>query len=71
VVTFYPATGLRYPTSGAIVDTDYSGRAWSVAISGTNAYYLVFTSANVYPTGSNVRAYSFPVRCVQYLFLLE
>jgi hypothetical protein len=71
VVTFYPASGYRVPTSGAFINTGAAGHYWSFALSGTNACHLGFWSSAVYPTYSNGRAYGFPVRCVQHLQLLK
>ena len=67
VVTFYPASGLRAQSSGEFTVTGSYGYAWSVAVSGTNVYYLRFTSSDVAPMATANRANGFGVRCVQYL----
>jgi hypothetical protein len=71
VVTSYPASGLRYSTSGAFNVTGSNGYAWHCAITGVNGYYLAFSSVAVHPTGSYGRACGFPVRCVQHLHLFK
>ena len=42
------------------------GYYWSstVATSGTNAYYLYFSSSELYPSGVHYRGFGFSVRCV-------
>ncbi|MDR3117948.1 MAG: hypothetical protein LBU44_00755, partial [Mediterranea sp.] len=71
MVTLYPAAGYREQISGALINTDVSGYAWSCVVTGANAHYLGFYSTVVNPTSGSYRAHSFPVRCVQHLLLLE
>ena len=64
---FYPASGYRNRASGALASVGSSGFSWSSSPtqSSTNAGYLSFYAANVYPQDNNSRAYGFPVRCVR------
>ncbi|MDR3117949.1 MAG: fibrobacter succinogenes major paralogous domain-containing protein [Mediterranea sp.] len=71
MVTFYPASGYRYHTSGALTGTGSDGDWWSSAVSGAIAYHLAFYSSVVYPAYSSSRAYGLAVRCVQYLLLFK
>jgi hypothetical protein len=64
---FYPASGLRERTSGALANTDSYGYAWSSAVTGANGYNVYFGSTDVYPLGGNNRARGYSVRCVQHL----
>jgi hypothetical protein len=70
-VTFYPASGYRYPTSGAFNVTGSAGYAWDSAVTGVNAYFLGVYPTLVYPMHSNSRAFGWSVRCVQHLLLLK
>jgi hypothetical protein len=71
VVTFYPASGCRYSTSGAFIYTGGEGDCWSSAFTGASGCRLAFNPTAVSPLGSAGRAYGFPVRCVQNLLLFE
>ena len=64
---FYPASGLRYQTSGAFGVTGSAGIVWSSAVSGTIVYHFRFIPADVTPSYALARAHGFPVRCVQNL----
>jgi hypothetical protein len=71
-VTFYPASGYRHRESGSFTNTGSNGYAWSCAVTGANGCFLDFSSTYVGPTGNSLRAYGFPVRCVQnLLFILK
>ena len=71
VVTFYPASGRREPSSGAFNVTGSTGYAWSCAVTGADGYYLSFNSSGVLPTNGDSRAYGRSVRCVQNLLLVK
>jgi hypothetical protein len=72
VVTFYPAAGFRWPTSGAFNHMGYEGDYWGCMVSGVLSYHLWLNSSVVSPAAlSNGRAYGFPVRCVQNLLLFK
>ena len=64
---FYPASGCRYRTSGALADVGSLGYSWSSSPTQSSAYagYLNFYATNVYPQSNYSRAYGFPVRCVR------
>ena len=64
---FYPASGCRSRTSGALTNVGSNGYSWSSAPtqSSTTAGYLSFNAAGVYPQNDTSRAYGFPVRCVR------
>ena len=66
---FYPASGYRNRTSGALADVGSNGVSWSSSPtqSSTNAGNLNFNATNVNPQNNNSRAYGFPVRCVREL----
>jgi len=66
---FYPASGYRNRTSGALADVGSNGVSWSSSPTQSSAYagYLHFNATSVYPQSSNSRAYGFPVRCVREL----
>jgi len=66
----YPASGRREHTSGVFGSMGSEGRCWSVALTGTNGYFLYFHSTYINPIGNNSRAYGHDVRCVQYLLSL-
>lgn len=67
VTDFYPASGYRNRTSGALTNVGSNGYSWSSSPtqSSTNAGNLNFNATNVNPQNSNSRAYGFPVRCVR------
>ncbi len=62
---FYPASGHRYRTSGALANVGSYGCCWSSAPSGSNARFLYFGSSSVTPLSDGSRAFGFPVRCVR------
>ncbi len=64
---FYPASGYRNRTSGALTRVGSEGDYWSSAPTGGSAYagYLSFHSSYVYPFFNFNRAYGFTVRCVR------
>ena len=66
---FYPASGFRNRTSGALTGVGSSGYSWSSSPTQSSTYagYLGFFAASVYPQNSLSRAYGFPVRCVREL----
>lgn len=66
---FYPASGYRNRTSGALSSVGSSGYSWSSSPtqSSTNAGYLSFVASYVYPQNNFSRACGFPVRCVREL----
>ncbi|MBO5676313.1 MAG: hypothetical protein J6S07_08345, partial [Bacteroidaceae bacterium] len=62
--TWYPASGCRYYTDGALGNVGNEGRYWSVTPDSDYAYHLRFSNyGNVYPTYNSPRAYDFSVRC--------
>jgi hypothetical protein len=65
VDVFLPASGYRLHTSGAFYSTGSIGIFWSVALSGTSAYYMEFYPTLVRPALNLSRAYGFSVRCVR------
>jgi hypothetical protein len=69
VVTFYPASGYRQPTSGAFAATDSGGYAWHSTVTAASACCMGFHSSVAHPAGGANRAFGYPVRCVQYLLL--
>ena len=65
---YYPATGFRHVTSGALTGVGAEGRVWSSSsyLAGSRgAGYLYFRSGYVNPLGNSNRANAFSVRCVQ------
>ena len=66
---FYPASGYRNRTSGALTGVGSDGYSWSSSPAQSSAYagYLDFNASNVYPQDNGSRAYGFPVRCVREL----
>ena len=63
---FFPASGYRNYSSGALGGVGSDGNSWSSAPYGaTNAYYLYFNSGDVYPLYYGSRAYGFSVRPVR------
>jgi len=63
--SWFPASGYRTSTTGAL-DTDESiGRYWSSSVDGASAACLDFDKDVVYSTGKNNRACGFAVRCVR------
>ena len=66
---FYPASGYRSRTSGALARVGSFGYSWSSSPtqSSTFAGSLYFNATYVNPQYDNSRAYGFPVRCVREL----
>ena len=64
---FYPASGCRNRTSGALANVGSNGYSWSSSPTQSSAYagYLDFYATFVYPQNNYSRAYGFPVRCVR------
>ena len=64
---FYPASGYRNRTSGALAGVGSNGYSWSSspAQSSTSAGHLSFGATNVIPQYNFSRAVGFPVRCVR------
>ncbi len=65
---FYPASGLRERTSGALLYVGTVGYSWSSSPYNANAISsgsLHFNTSAMNPLTSNYRARSFPVRCVK------
>jgi uncharacterized protein (TIGR02145 family) len=60
-----PLAGNRNHSSGSLYGQGGSGNYWSSSPSGTNAFYLYFTSTGVNPAGAYYRAYGFSVRCLK------
>ncbi|GHT84679.1 hypothetical protein FACS18947_2470 [Bacteroidia bacterium] len=62
---FFPASGYRYYSSGALNGVGQYGYAWSSSpSSATGGFGLAFDSSAAYPAFYNYRTYGFPVRCV-------
>lgn len=66
---FYPASGYRDRTSGALTYVGSVGVSWSSspAQGSTLAGDLDFSASYVYPQSNDNRAGGFPVRCVREL----
>ena len=63
---FFPASGYRDHSSGALLGAGGGGTCWSAApASAERAYYLGFGSGSVFPLNGNDRAYGFSVRPVR------
>ena len=63
---FYPASGCRNSSSGALSYVGSGGYCWSAVPGSTNyGRYLSFYSAYVYPLYNGYRSYGFAVRPVQ------
>jgi hypothetical protein len=63
--TFFPASGSREPSNGALAYLGEYGFAWSSSPSGTYGHYLRFDANTIFPAYANVRMSSRPVRCVR------
>ncbi|GHT62681.1 hypothetical protein AGMMS50239_16660 [Bacteroidia bacterium] len=62
---FFPASGWRDYSSGALSAVGPAGCAWSSSPgSSSNGFYLGIVSTGANPAGSNYRTFGFPVRCV-------
>ena len=65
--SYWPASGFRYCTSGALTGVGYSGTYWTSSSNASGsmlATYLDLTSTFVCPMRHYYRSYGFPVRCV-------
>ena len=65
---WYPAVGYRFNDSGALYNVGSNGYYWSASPypSYSNyAYYLHFSTGNVYPANYNSRSHGYSVRCVR------
>jgi len=63
---FFPASGSRNLTTGALTYGATRGFCWSsTQASNTNGYYLDFNSSTSTPASSGSKAYSVPIRCVR------
>jgi len=63
---FFPASGCRSYTDGALTSRGTYGSGWSsTQKSSTNGYYLSFYSASSYPADNGSKAVGFPIRCVR------
>ena len=66
MVTFYPASGYRNNSSGAVNNVGSNGYYWSAVPNSTNnGRNLNFNSTNVNPLNNNNRSNGFAVRPVQ------
>ena len=66
MVTFYPASGYRNNSSGALNNVGSNGCYWSAVPNSTNnGRNLNFNSTNVNPLNNNNRSNGFAVRPVQ------
>jgi len=62
---FFPATGSRLSSSGALSSVGSIGYYWpATPLSATAGYALYFNSGSVYPGGNYSRASGFAARCV-------
>ena len=65
-VPWYPASGSRSNTNGALSEVGTNGRYWSVTPSAHYAYSLYFsTDRTVNPSNDSYRASGYSVRCVK------
>jgi hypothetical protein len=63
---FYPATGVRYFTSGTVLNERQDGYNWSATpLSGGLAYYLSCYPNSLIPQNNAHRGYGFSTRCIQ------
>ncbi len=65
---FFPASGYRHATSGALGGVGTTGYSWSASPHSETSDYagnLSFSSSNVYPLYYSNRSYGFPVRCAR------
>uniref|UniRef100_UPI00321FAB40 hypothetical protein n=1 Tax=uncultured Alistipes sp. TaxID=538949 RepID=UPI00321FAB40 len=65
---FYPATGYRRHSTGALTCVGTHGYAWSSSSFTAGHHHagnLYFLSGSVYPLNGSNRAYGFAVRCVR------
>jgi hypothetical protein len=62
---FFPASGSRNNSTGALNELGLRGYAWSSSPYGANGRYLSFNAPGVNPAYSSNRARGFAVRCVK------
>jgi hypothetical protein len=62
---FFPASGNRNNSTGALSNLGMDGYAWSSSAAAANGRYLNFIGATVNPANSITRSNGFPVRCVK------
>jgi len=62
---FLPAGGYRNSNNAQLYNSGGFGYCWSGSVSGTNAFYLNFTSSTVNPSGVNSRGLGMSVRCIK------
>jgi hypothetical protein len=59
-----PAAGFRNTTSGTLNNRGNAGYYWSSTESGTNAFFLFFSSSTVGPANNLNRANGISLRCI-------
>ena len=59
-----PSAGYRNYSSGSLNGVGSNGYYWAYSVTGSNSYYLYFTSSSATMYG-NTRAYGFSVRCLK------
>jgi hypothetical protein len=64
-IGYYPASGLRYGSSGSFSGVGTDGGFWSSSVDRASGYFLSFNSDDVDPATSYYRAFGFSVRCVK------
>jgi hypothetical protein len=62
---FFPASGSRYFSDGALVNLGLRGYAWGSSPAVANGHDLSLRASGVYPADGSNRMYGFPVRCVK------
>ncbi|MDR1881970.1 MAG: hypothetical protein LBR26_04215, partial [Prevotella sp.] len=62
---FFPASGHRFHSTGALDYLGVSGFAWSSSADAANGRSLIFNGTSVDPANSKYRANGFPARCVK------
>ena len=63
---FFPASGARSNTNGALTSRGASGYGWtSTQVSSTIGYNLTFTSTSSDPAVNHSKAFGFTIRCVK------
>nr|WP_321480903.1 DUF4906 domain-containing protein [uncultured Bacteroides sp.] len=63
--SWYPASGYRNSSTGALGDVGAIGYYWSSAVNGVGGSYLHFDNNNVSAGSNNTRATGLALRCVQ------
>jgi len=62
---YFPASGYRNGTSGALSGVGQLGYYWSGSVNSTSGYYLAFGSSAVGPGNRSSRQLGLTVRCVK------